>query len=47
MWERYSASLGMSEYTIVDESAEQVLKRADEAMYADKADFKQKHGSYR
>lgn len=45
--ERYSASLGMSEYTPSDKSVEQVLKRADEAMYQNKMDFKTAHGSYR
>jgi len=46
-FERYSASVGMSDYRQGDESFEQVLKRADEAMYEYKVKFKEKHGSYR
>lgn len=46
-WERYSASIGMAEFGPSDESAEQVLKRADKAMYEEKMAFKKKYGSYR
>ena len=46
-WERYSASVGMAEFTAGDETVEQVFKRADEAMYAAKTEFKKKYGSYR
>ncbi|MBE5869979.1 MAG: GGDEF domain-containing protein [Lachnospiraceae bacterium] len=46
-WERYSASVGMAEFRAEDESVEQVFKRADEAMYAAKTEFKKKYGSYR
>ena len=42
-WDRYSASLGMSEYTSADESAESVFKRADQAMYEAKNKFKKEH----
>ncbi|MBE5902041.1 MAG: GGDEF domain-containing protein [Lachnospiraceae bacterium] len=47
VWERYSASVGMADYTSEDESVEQVFKRADAAMYEYKAAFKEKYGSYR
>lgn len=47
VWERYSASVGMAEYTAGDESVEQVFKRADAAMYDFKSEFKKKYGSYR
>ena len=46
-WERYSASVGMAEYELGDESAEAVFKRADALMYENKMQFKAKHGSYR
>ncbi len=46
-WERYSASLGMSECTEEDETVGEVLKRADAAMYENKMRFKEAHGSYR
>ena len=42
-WDRYSASLGLSEYTPTDESAESVFKRADSLMYDAKKAFKTKH----
>ena len=42
-WDRYSASLGLSEYTPTDESAESVFKRADSLMYNAKKAFKTKH----
>ena len=43
-WQRYSAALGMSEYTHGDKTVEKVFKRADQAMYSAKADFKKAHG---
>lgn len=46
-WERFSASIGMAEFQKSDESVEQVLKRADAAMYEEKMKFKKKYGSYR
>jgi diguanylate cyclase (GGDEF)-like protein len=46
-YERYSASMGMAEYTESDNDPEQVLRRADEAMYCYKTEFKKKYGSYR
>jgi diguanylate cyclase (GGDEF)-like protein len=46
-WERYSASVGMAECEPSDLSVEQVLKRADKAMYENKLKFKEKYGSYR
>ena len=46
-WERYSASVGMSENTKEDTTIEAVFKRADDAMYEDKAVFKKIYGSYR
>lgn len=46
-WERYSASVGMAECEASDISVEQVLKRADKAMYQSKMKFKEKYGSYR
>ncbi len=47
LYERYSASMGMAEYTESDNDPEQVLRRADEAMYCYKTEFKKKYGSYR
>ncbi|MBR6477024.1 MAG: GGDEF domain-containing protein, partial [Lachnospiraceae bacterium] len=46
-WERYSASVGMAECEPSDETVDQVLKRADTAMYESKTRFKEKYGSYR
>ena len=46
-WERYSAAVGMSEKGPDDTCVETVFERADEAMYADKAIFKKRYGSYR
>ena len=46
-WLRYSASVGMAEFISDDSSFETVFKRADEAMYEAKKEFKEKHGSYR
>lgn len=47
IWERYSASVGMAEREDEDESPDQVIKRADKAMYEYKEKFKKKYGSYR
>ena len=44
---RYSASLGLAEYQSTDLGLSDIMKRADEAMYADKAAFKATYGSYR
>ena len=44
---RYSASIGMAEYASDDSTVELVFKRADKAMYEDKANFKKQYGSYR
>ncbi len=46
-WKRYSVSLGMAQYLSTDSGLSDIMKRADEAMYADKADFKATYGSYR
>ena len=46
-WERYSASAGIAVYTPGDGSVHQVLKRADEQMYAAKEEFHRNHGNYR
>ncbi len=46
-WEQCSASLGMAEPAFDDNTVELVFKRADRAMYEDKKQFKEKHGSYR
>lgn len=43
-WLRYSAAVGIADSTPEDESVEPVLKRADEAMYEDKAAFKNLYG---
>lgn len=42
-WEKYSASAGMA-VRMDEEEASQVLKRADEAMYAEKEAFRKKTG---
>ncbi len=46
-WERYSAAAGMAEYASDDNSVELIFKRADQAMYKDKTEFKKKYGNYR
>lgn len=46
-YRRYSASLGMGEYSARDNIVELVFKRADKAMYANKQKFKEENGSYR
>lgn len=43
-WLRYSAAVGMAENASDDYTAELVFKRADKAMYKDKANFKAKYG---
>ena len=43
-WERYSASIGMSEFRVGDSKAEEVFKRADESMYEYKLEFKKRNG---
>lgn len=45
--ERYSASIGMTEYTTDDKAVEFVFKRADKIMYENKTLFKIQNGSYR
>lgn len=46
-WERYSASVGMSERKAEDTTVEDVFKRADKAMYEDKEIFRKNNGRYR
>ena len=46
-WFRYSAAVGMAENTPDDLMFEPVFKRADEAMYENKASFKSRYGSVR
>ena len=46
-YERFSASVGMAEFSPGDETVDQVMKRADKAMYENKDKFKKKYGSYR
>lgn len=46
-WNRYSTSLGLAEYQSTDLGLSDIMKRADEAMYADKAAFKATYGNYR
>lgn len=46
-WLRYSAAVGIAELNAGDSSLEQVFRRADQMMYEEKKQFKQKHGSYR
>jgi len=46
-WEKLSASVGMAENSLDDNSAELVFKRADRAMYEEKTKFREKYGSYR
>jgi diguanylate cyclase (GGDEF)-like protein len=42
-WLRYSAAVGMAEKAADDQTAEFVFRRADKAMYQDKARFKEKY----
>ena len=46
-WLRFSAAAGIAEKTLEDANFESVFKRADEAMYKAKKEFKEKNGSYR
>ena len=46
-WYRFSAAVGIAENDQDDTTFESVFKRADEAMYGDKASFKSKYGSVR
>ena len=39
-WERYSASVGMAEFTSEDKTVDDVFKRADKLMYENKVAFK-------
>ena len=41
---RYSAAVGMAEKAADDSTTEFIFKRADEAMYRDKAQFKKTYG---
>ena len=43
-WMRYSAAVGMAEFSAGDKSVEEVFKRADQAMYETKVEFKKAHG---
>ena len=43
-WLRYSAAVGMAEKAADDSTTEFIFKRADEAMYRDKAQFKKTYG---
>lgn len=44
-WERYSASVGMAEFTSEDMNVDDVFKRADKLMYENKDAFKKKTAS--
>ena len=46
-WLRYSAAVGLAEYSDGDNTFEPVFRRADKAMYDEKKLFKERHGSYR
>lgn len=46
-WFRYSAAVGLAENTAEDTTLDSVLKRADQAMYDDKARFKSRYGEER
>ena len=43
-WLRYSAAVGMAEYSSKDYSAEFVFRQADKAMYENKALYKKRYG---
>ena len=47
VFQRYSASIGMSVCTPEDSKYETVFKRADQEMYDEKMEFKKIYGSYR
>lgn len=44
-WERYSVSVGMSEFTPEDTSVDNIFRRADRLMYVEKSAFKKKYSS--
>ncbi len=46
-WERFTASVGMSDYVNYDSEYKDTFKRADDNMYQSKLKFKEKYGSYR
>ena len=46
-WLRYSAAVGMAENASDDMTYDLVFKRADNAMYEEKKQFKKEYGSYR
>ena len=46
-WERYSVSVGISDYTDGDKTLDDILKRADNEMYISKQAFRKKYGFYR
>ena len=46
-WERYSVSVGISDYTDGDKTLDDILKRADNEMYISKQKFRKKYGFYR
>lgn len=46
-WLRYSAAVGLAERTVSDTGFDTIFKRADQAMYEEKKQFKKLHGSYR
>ncbi len=46
-WLRFSSAVGLAESQPTDSAVEYVFKRADEAMYKDKAAFKEEFGGYR
>lgn len=43
-WQRYSASVGLSDYEEGDTSIESIFKRADKKMYEEKLKFKARYG---
>ncbi len=46
-WERYSAAVGMADFSFEDQALSDTVKRADSAMYKAKSEFKERYGSYR
>ncbi len=46
-WNRYSASIGVTELFSYDKKIVDAFKRADSAMYRAKSEFKEKNGRYR
>ena len=47
LYNRYSAAIGISDYTSNDMSVDIVFKRADKLMYESKQRFKSVYGKYR